>query len=63
MPADWECIGALSLSRKKITPDAATIEFCTTGPGYADDLRKDLRAFQRGLPPRVTLQIRPVSAN
>jgi hypothetical protein len=58
-PADWQCVGAIHLSRHKGSPARATMDFCVTRPQYADELRRLLAEFRPDLPPRIRLDILP----
>jgi hypothetical protein len=59
MPPDWQCVGALHLSRMRGSPARSVMDFCATRPEYAEELRQLLRDFQSRLPARIRLDILP----
>ena len=57
IPATWQHVGTLSLSRRALSAAQPDVQFYVTDDATAAKVRQELTAFQKTLPPRVELDI------
>ncbi len=56
-PKSWILVGKMDLSRYRVTPAKATVDFYATNPEYVAEIRALLNSFARDLPQRVRLSV------
>jgi hypothetical protein len=57
IPASWEKVASMDLSRNRITPAEAEVQFYATDAFTANKLLPELQSFSISLPPGVKLKI------
>lgn len=58
IPVNWEKVGSMALSRKDVSPAHNEVEFYATDAVTAAQVREELQAFRKTLPPQVALTVR-----